>query len=247
MKNLILVASFFLCGSTCFGQTTLDNYVKAKEILKDLDSIANPNGIQESYFANIGGIKQWVNVRGQDKNNPIILFVHGGPASPMSPITWMYQKPFEEFFTIVHYDQRASGKTYAANDTIQLGKTLNIDQYMNDALELSGFITKKYNKKKLILIGHSWGTVVAMKAVLKNPELYYAYVGIGQVINSKDNERYSFDFAIDQATNAKNVTALKELESIAPYPGNQPITRERIIIARKWAQYYGGLDRKSVV
>jgi pimeloyl-ACP methyl ester carboxylesterase len=242
VKSIIITAAFVLGNSISYGQLTIDKYSKAKEIIKGLDSIATPDGIQESYFVNIGGIKQWVNVRGHDINNPIILFVHGGPASPMSPITWMYQKPFEEFFTIVHYDQRASGKTYVANDTMQLGNTINIEQYIDDAIELSEFIKSKYKKKKLILVGHSWGTVIAMKSVLKKPELYYAYVGIGQVINSNDNERYSFDFATDQATKTKNETALKELQSIAPYPGNKPITRERIIIARKWAQYYGGLS-----
>ena len=80
-----------------------------------------------------------------------------------------------------------------------------------------------------------------MGAALKRPDLFYAYVGIGQVINTRDNESISFDYGMQQAKARGNTAAVKEMESIAPYPGDQPITRERIIIARKWAQFYGGL------
>ena len=90
-------------------------------------------------------------------------------------------------------------------------------------------------------MGHSWGTVIGMKAALARPDLFYAYVGIGQVINTRTNEKLSFEYGLDQAQKANNTEAIREMESIAPYPGDQPITRERIIIARKWPQYFGGL------
>ncbi|MCT2409839.1 alpha/beta hydrolase [Chryseobacterium antibioticum] len=241
-KNKLLILAVVLFSAVVFGQNNQnDEYFKSKEIIKELDSIVNPNGIQERYTANIGNIKQWVFARGQNKDNPVILFVHGGPASPMSPVTWMFQRPIEEYFTVINYDQRASGKTYNTNDTITLKNTININQYVDDAIELADFIRKKYTKKKIILVGHSWGTIISMKAALKRPDLFYAYVGIGQIINTRDNERLSVDYATKEAKRLKNNEALKELASIAPYPGNQPITRERIIIARKWPQYYGGL------
>jgi pimeloyl-ACP methyl ester carboxylesterase len=243
MKSIFILFSFLFASIVSFGQSKHndDGYFKAREIIKDLDSIVTPNGVQENFQVNIGRIKQWVYVRGQNKENPIILFVHGGPASPMSPVMWMFQRPIEEYFTVVNYDQRAAGKTYLANDTTALGKTIRIEQYVNDAVELTEFIRKKYNKRKVILIGHSWGTIVSMKAVLKKPDLFYAYVGIGQVISTQDNERLSFNYGLEQATRLKHDTALQELQSIAPYPGNKPITRERIIVARKWPQYFGGL------
>lgn len=209
--------------------------------MKDLDSIVSPNGIQENFKVSIGGIEQWVYVRGQHKDNPIILFVHGGPASPMAPVAWTFQRPLEEYFTVIHYDQRGAGRTFTSNDTIGLGKTIRIDQYVNDAVDIARFLTKKYHKKKVILMGHSWGTVVGMKAALQQPDLFYAYIGIGQVINTRVNEKLSFDFALKEAARSKNDAALAELQSIAPYPGDQPITRDRIIIARKWPQFYGGL------
>jgi pimeloyl-ACP methyl ester carboxylesterase len=120
--------------------------------------------------------------------------------------------------------------------------TLHIDRYVDDAIEVADVVRKRYGKQKVILVGHSWGTIVAMRAALRRPDLFHAYVGIGQVIDTRENERISYDYGVQQAKAHHNDAALKELASIAPYPGNMPITRERIIIARKWAQYYGGLS-----
>ncbi len=219
-----------------------DVSTRSKAIIADLGKIVAPEGIQENYQVKAGGVNQWVYVRGQNRDNPVILFVHGGPASPMSPVMWMWQRPMEEYFTVVQWDQRGSGKTYLSIDPDSISNTIKIDSYVNDALEIAAYVKQRYHAKKLILVGHSWGTIVAMKAALKRPDLFYAYVGIGQVINTRDNERVSYDYAVQQAKKYHNDTALSELRSIAPYPGSTPLTRDRIVLARKWAQYYGGLS-----
>ncbi len=217
-------------------------YEKAREVIQDLERIVAPSGIQGSYETRIGGIDQWINVRGQDKANPMILFVHGGPASPLTPQVWQFQRPIEEYFTVVNWDQRGAGKTYREDHSETLGDTLHIPHYVDDAIEVAEHVRKRYGKDKLILMAHSWGTVVAMNAALKRPDLFHAYVGIGQVINTRDNEKLSFEHGMAQAKAHGNAAAVKELESIAPYPGNEPITRDRINLARKWAQFYGGLS-----
>jgi pimeloyl-ACP methyl ester carboxylesterase len=212
-----------------------------RDIIADLGKIVGPRGIQESYKVEIGGVNQWLYVRGQDSANPVILFVHGGPASPISPVMWTYQRPLEEYFTVVNYDQRGAGKTYLEADPASVEPSLHIDRYVKDTTEIAAYVAKRYHKRKVILVGHSWGTIVGMKAALARPDLFYAYVGIGQVINAHDNERISFDFAVEQARQHGNTQASAELAGIAPYPGAGAITREKIIVARKWAQYYGGL------
>lgn len=217
-------------------------YAKARAVIGDLDRIVAPGGVQEAYLTRIGGIDQWIDVRGQNRSNPVILFVHGGPAAPLTPTLWQFQRPLEEYFTMVNYDQRGAGKTFLANDPEAIAGTIHIDRYVDDAIQIAEMVRKRYHKPKLILMGHSWGTVVAMKAALKRPDLFYAYVGIGQVINVRDNERISFEYGLAQAKAHHNAKAVAELESIAPYPGDRPITRERIIIARKWPQFYGGLS-----
>ena len=216
-------------------------YQKPRETIEDLGRIVAPKGIQESYKTKVGGIDQWLNVRGQDKSNPIILFVHGGPASPLIPTLWQFQRPLEEYFTVVNYDQRGAGKTYVEDHSDAVAASLHIPRYIDDAIEIAEYARKRYGKSKVIVMAHSWGTVIGLGAALKRPDLFYAYVGIGQVINTRDNERISFEYGLQQAKAHGNAAAVKEMESIAPYPGDRPITRERIIIARKWAQFYGGL------
>ena len=217
-------------------------YKEAREIVQDLERIVTPSGIQESYKTKIGGIDQWLNVRGQDKANPVVLFVHGGPASPLTPSIWQFQRPIEEYFTVVNWDQRGAGKTYGEADPDSISDSIHISRYVDDAIEVAEYIRNRYHKNRIILMGHSWGTIVGLNAALKRPDLFYAYVGIGQVINTRDNERISFGYALKQAKANENASAIRELESIAPYPGDKPITRERIIIARKWAQFYGGMS-----
>ncbi|MDX9955640.1 MAG: alpha/beta hydrolase [Anaerolineae bacterium] len=213
-----------------------------RNIIGDLGRIVAPEGIQESFKVPIGGVDQWVNTRGQDRANPLLFFIHGGPASPATPTLWMYQRPIEEVFTVVNWDQRGAGRTYLEADPEAVQDTLHIDQYVSDALELAELLLHRYAAPKAILMGHSWGTIIGVRAVLERPELFSAYIGIGQVINTRENERLSYDYAISEATRNGNTAALEELAAIAPYPGLTPITRERIIIARKWAQYYGGLS-----
>jgi pimeloyl-ACP methyl ester carboxylesterase len=217
------------------------SYEPAREIIRDLGRIVAPNGVQEAYATRIGGIDQWINVRGQDRGNPMVLFVHGGPAAPVTPSLWQFQRPLEEYFTIAHYDQRGAGKTYNLAAPESIADTIRIQRYVDDAIEVAEHLRKRHGKNKLILMGHSWGTVVGMHAALKRPDLFHAYVGIGQVINTRENERVSYEYGLTQARARRNAEAVRELESIGPYPGDQPITRERIIIARKWPQFYGGL------
>jgi len=233
-----------LCGSLHAADTCPDTaarYGDGRAIVADLGRIVAPNGVQESWAQEAGGIRQWVTARGQDRDNPVILFVHGGPASPLTPSLWQFQRPLEEYFTMVTYDQRAAGKTFNLNPREAVADTLQIERYADDAIAIAEAVRQRYHKRKLVLMGHSWGTIVSMRAALKRPDLFYAYVGIGQVINVRENEQVSYDFAIAQAKAHRNAEAEKELAAIAPYPGDTPLTRERIVAARKWAQFYGGM------
>lgn len=123
--------------------------------------------MQEDYAAQIGGIAQWVNVRGQDRDNPLLLFVHGGPASPLIPTLWQFQRPLEEYFTVVNYDQRGAGRTLLLNPREEVAGTLRIQRYVDDAIELADYLRRRYHNRKVVLVGHSWGTVVAMQAALQ--------------------------------------------------------------------------------
>ncbi|RZA32766.1 MAG: alpha/beta hydrolase [Lysobacteraceae bacterium] len=242
MKKFWLSCASLLALACSGAVAQEDPYAKPRAIIEDLNRISAPAGVQESYKTAIGGVDQWLNVRGQDRGNPMILFVHGGPASPVTPTMWQFQRPIEEYFTVVNWDQRGSGKSYGETDPEQVAGTIRIARYVDDAIEVAEHLKARYGQRKLILMGHSWGTIVGMRAALKRPDLFHAYVGIGQVLNVRENERISFAYAYERAKRENNVEAVKEMAAIAPYPGGQPITRERIVIARKWPQYYGGLS-----
>jgi pimeloyl-ACP methyl ester carboxylesterase len=113
----IWIACWALLGIVCADvRAQEDAWNKARAIVADLDKIVAPHGVQESYKTRIGGIDQWLTVRGQERDNPMILFVHGGPASPVTPTLWQFERPLEEYFTIANWDQRGAGKTYGEAD-----------------------------------------------------------------------------------------------------------------------------------
>lgn len=219
-----------------------ESFDKARGVVADMQRIVTPDGVQDLYAERIGGIDQWIQVRGKDRANPLILFIHGGPSSPAMPSVWQWQRPVEEFFTVAHYDQRGAGKTHRTNDPDAAAVDMSIDRFVDDAIEVAEHLRARYGKEKLVLAAHSWGTVVAMHAALRRPDLFHAYVGMGQVIDTRRNEELSVEYGLARARAEDNAEAIAELESIAPYPGDAPITRERIIIARKWPQHYGGLN-----
>lgn len=239
LKAIRVLLCSLLAVSSC---VRADEPVDARRVIGDLSRIVAPTGVQQSYKLKVGGIDQWLYVRGQDTANPVLLFIHGGPASPNMPSSWIYQRPLEEYFTVVNYDQRGAGRSYLEADPDTVRPTLTIDRYVQDAIAIAEHVRTRFGKRKIILMGHSWGTTVGLQAALARPDLFHAYVGMGQYINSQTNEQVSYDYAVARAKAEGNQAALAELATIAPYPGTMPVTRERIIVARKWAQHYGGLS-----
>ena len=104
-------------------------------IIANSRKIVSPRGIEELIAVEINGIPQYLSIRGKDLRNPILLFIHGGPASPEMPADYTFQTPWEDYFTVVEWDQRGTGKTYAASDPAKIADTLTIAQLTSDAIE----------------------------------------------------------------------------------------------------------------
>ena len=208
-------------------------------IIADSQKIVTPNGVEELLPVQINGITQWLSIRGRDRRNPILLFLHGGPGSPTMPAAWTFQSPWEDYFTVVQWDQRGTGKTYASNDPKALAPTMTIEQMTSDAEEVIRFLQTRYHKRKIFLLGHSWGSVLGINLAQRHPEWFYAYLGVGQMINMQKNEVEGYRFALDQAREHHNDEAVKQLTALAPYPGK--LTFDRIGVQRKWLMFYGGL------
>lgn len=218
-----------------------DPYAAGKAVVAELNRIVTPKGVDETFQVELGGAKQMVNVRGADRDNPILVVIHGGPAAVDMPIAWAWQRPWEDSFTVVQYDQRGAGRSYLLNDPKALAPTLTPERYRDDAIELIELLRRKYGQRKILLIGHSWGSIVGMMVAAKRPDLLYAYVGVGQVIDFRENERDGYAWTLAEARRRKDADAIRELEAIAPYPAPGQFDLATLEVERKWNVRYGGL------
>jgi proline iminopeptidase len=181
-------------------------------------AITSPNGIDSLEAVPIGGIEQWIHVRGQDVNNPILLFIHGGPGVAFIPLAGSFQGPWEKYFTVVQWDQRGAGKTYASNAVDLQRRTMNVPQMEQDTLEVVNYLRSRFKRERIVVLGHSWGSVLGLWLAHEHPDLIFAYVGVGQAVNMEQNESVAYQDALQEARNRYNEQAVKQLEGIAPYP-----------------------------
>jgi pimeloyl-ACP methyl ester carboxylesterase len=201
----------------------------------------NPaKGIDEERFVSIGGIEQWVTVRGQDRNNPVLLFLHGGPGEATSLWTFVAFAPWEEHFTVVQWDQRGAGKTYGKNDPEKVAPTMKLDRMVQDGIELSEYLRKYLGKDKIIVVGHSFGSVLGTLMARARPDLFYAYVGTGQVVDSTRNYQVAYEALLKKARAVGNQKALKELGHVGPPPYS---SGEGYGVQRRWSNAFEGADQ----
>lgn len=220
---------------------TDDPYAPGREIVADINRVVTPKGVQETFELALGGARQVVNVRGADRDNPIMLFIHGGPGAVEMPIAWTFQRPWEDYFTVVQWDQRGAGRSYPLNDPAALAPTLTFDRYVDDAIQLIEELRKRYGKRKVVVLGHSWGTAVGLAVAAKRPDLLHAYIGMGQVIDWRENERAGMAWTIAQAKKRGDTEAVKGVEALAPYPDGPRFTIQQADEWRKYAIRYGSL------
>jgi pimeloyl-ACP methyl ester carboxylesterase len=111
---------------------------QAAAIIANARRIVTPSGIELLETVRIGGTDQWVSIRGYDKRNPVLLFIHGGPGYVSMPMSWWFSRGWEEYFTVVQWDQRGAGKTYLLNDPAKIAPTLTLSRMQADSEELTG-------------------------------------------------------------------------------------------------------------
>lgn len=178
--------------------------------------------IFEEKFILINGIKQWVTIKGES-SKPVILFLHGGPGSPISPYSDNLYKEWETDFIIVQWDQRGTGKTFGLDAPEELtpeylkSNPLTLEQMTSDGIELSEYLIEHLGKQKIILFGTSWGSALGVKMASKRPDLYYAYVGHSQIVTPSDDlPLYNKIYKMAQKNN--DTKALELLDTIGKPP-----------------------------
>jgi pimeloyl-ACP methyl ester carboxylesterase len=189
--------------------------VRRRRVAKTL-TIATGNGIVEQRFVRIGGVDQWIGIRGEDRDNPVILVVHGGPGSPYSIFTPLLRS-WEKHFTVVHWDRRGAGKTLGRNGKAGCGE-LTFDGMVADGIEVAEFLRRHLRKEKVILLAGSMGTLIGVPLVQRRPDLFSAYVGTDQYVNMAHNEALSYRMTLDRVRAAGNAKAVAALEKIGADP-----------------------------
>jgi len=218
------------------------NRAAATKIIADLRRIVTPEGIERREKVRIGGIDQWVSIRGLDKRNPVLLMIHGGPGWVAMPTSWYFQRGWEEYFTVVQWDQRGAGSTYAANDPTAVAPSMTPERMVADAEDMVAWLRKSFGQDKIFVLGHSWGSYLGLEVARRHPQWLYAYIGVGQVTDMPASEREGWRFDMEEAQKAGDAQAIKELRSIAPYAqGNRPVPLADLQLQRKWLNHYGGM------
>ena len=215
---------------------------EATAIIANARRIVAPNGVERLEKVRIGGIDQWVSIRGADRRNPVLLYIHGGPGYVSMPMSWWFTHGLEEYFTVVQWDQRATGKTYLLTDPAKIAPTLTRERMIGDTEEMATWARQEFSKDKIFVLGHSWGSFLGLQLAERHPEWLYAYIGVCQLIDGPESERRGWRFAMDAARRDGNAEAVRELGAITPYgaPG-QTIPIKDIYVERKWVGYYGGV------
>jgi pimeloyl-ACP methyl ester carboxylesterase len=187
-------------------------------------AIRSPNGIDEGRFVRLGGVEQWIQIRGEDRANPVVLVLHGGPATSYMGLIPIF-RPWERFFTVVQWDRRGVGRTFGRNGPRGCGE-MTLDRIAADAAELAGFLSQHLHKRKIILLGHSMGSIIGITAAARYPEAFHAYVGTEQIIDMPANEALSYRIILEkvraQASNKRDAKRVQALERIGPPPYAKP-------------------------
>jgi pimeloyl-ACP methyl ester carboxylesterase len=238
----ILIVAVSLC-SLAAAHAATDPFKQRAPLQKAVAEkrhITSPNGIDVMEVVEVAGMKYAVRIRGQDKANPVLLYLHGGPGTPMIPFAHVFEDPWEQYFTVVQWDQRGAGKSAPLNDAKAVAATMSMDVMTQDVLDMTNYLRQRFGKDKIFLLGHSWGSIIGVRAARAHPELFHAYIGTGQVTNARRSETIGYEHTLTLAKKQGLTEAVKELEAIAPYPKpGMDLEEGGLEVRHKWNAYFG--------
>lgn len=193
-----------------------------------------PGSIATMETVHVGGIAQSIWFRGEDVQKPAIILLHGGPGASESALFRHYDAALEQHFLMVYWEQRGTGRSYHSDIPRD---SMTINQLERDLDEVVDLVKHRFGKDKVILLAHSWGTVLGTIYAYKHPEKVAAYVGVGQIANFSEGERLSYEWALTKATERNNRDAIADLQAMSPQP--QSVDDE--LTKGEWVEKFGGV------
>jgi pimeloyl-ACP methyl ester carboxylesterase len=201
-------------------------------------AIVGANPIDEGRYVEIGGIEQWITIRGEDRSNPVLLLLHGGPGDATNPWGYSGFRNWMKQFTVVQWDQRGAGRTLGRSGP-SIKTSITIDRMAKDGIELAEVLRKTLKKDKIVLVGHSWGSILGIFMVKARPDLFYAFVGTGQVGDSQRNYAVAYEALLAKAERLRDDRAIRELKDVGPPPY---ANGRGYGVQRKWSNLFEGAD-----
>lgn len=190
-KMIHIILFILLCAAIAIIGCRNFNYINSY--------INNDKGVNEGIYVSLGGQEQYLLIQGEDTANPVIIWLHGGPSSPDSFVNYIFQSNLVEDYTIINWDQRGCGRTYFHNaEEDPSNATTSFEQAQTDLNALVDYACNRFHVEKVIIVGHSYGTMLGSQYVLKHPEKVLAYVGVGQVV-TMESDIYSYEDALEKA------------------------------------------------
>ncbi|GAA1750926.1 alpha/beta hydrolase [Kocuria aegyptia] len=205
-----------------------------------------PGSISQKLSVSINGVQQGMVIRGNDATNPVLLWVHGGPGMPDYPLTQQYPTDLEDLFTIVWWDQRGAALSY---DSDIPPDTMTIEQFIDDTHEMSDYLRERFHQDQIYILGHSWGSFIALQAAARSPERYKAYLGMAQMVYQLESEKIAYDYMLAAYRERGDTDMVRQLEA-------SPVTMTRgtpegYLKVRDTAMHQLGIgtthDMKSVI
>jgi pimeloyl-ACP methyl ester carboxylesterase len=180
-----------------------------------LDEQGRPlaDSISEKIHVNINGAQQGMFIIGKNVDNPVLLFVHGGTAMPEYFLTQNYPTGMEQYFTVCWWDRRGAGLSYSANVPPE---TLTVEQSIADTLAVTNYLRSRFHQDKIYLMAHSGGSLIGIQAAARAPELFHAYIGVGQMSYQLKSEILSYEYMLGRYKEIGNAKMVKQLEAAPP-------------------------------
>ena len=189
-----------------------------------------PGSIAEIGYRPLGGVEQWVMVRGEDVANPLLILLHGGPGLSETDLFRYYNAPLEKSFTVVYWDQRGAGKSF---DSAIPRSSMTVEQFVSDLGELVDAVCARVGARKVVIFGHSWGSAIGLLYASRFPEKVGAYVGSGQIGDAAAGESLSYSYALAEAQRLGRQRLVTKLRALGPPPyGAGEVFIERTTLAR---------------
>lgn len=165
--------------------------------------------LSEKIFVSIGGVKQGMFIRSKNLENPVLLFVHGGPGFPNYFLIEKYDPGLEDYFTVCYWEQRGGGLSYTPEVTTE---SMTLEQLASDAIEVTNYLRDRFRKEKIFVLAWSGGTTIALPAVAKSPELFHAYIAMGQLTRQRQSEKIAYEFMLNQFTEKNDRRSVLKLK-----------------------------------